>query len=377
MVLLVYAIARRLAGTHAALFAAFVLMTTNHFDRVAREATTDTLLCLSIYIAIYAWLRLRKSEPAWFYVLCAAVGAGAMIKGPAVLVAPLAIAADWLLRRDPEKSLIPRHYWAGGLLALAIVAPWHIWMTAEYGKAFLSQYVGFQLLARATRVLQDSGGGWAYYLRVIFHGAFPWSIVAVFALFKWIWKKEWKFSLLWILAGILLIGYTIVQTKHRWYIIPIYPALAVEVGRLLADASAKRRIVRYAAVALLSLGMGIAFAKLVKRQGDPFTNDVAQLATMAGASAHAKPLLLITTPGPDPRLDVPTAVFYSNRHGLLFNVPADANTIAGLLKRRNFADAIVQNDALPDVSRLFIVHPIAQNSTAAYVEIQPKRSVTP
>ena len=373
VVLLVYFIARRLASPAAGLLAAFALMTMNHFDRAAREGMTDALLCFCIFLALYAWLRLCREEPAWFYLLCTAVGLGIMIKGPAVLVGPAAIAADWLILREPEKLIATRHYFLGALLLLAIVAPWHIWMIVHFGRAFLHQYVGIELATRVTTKFEGSGGGPAYYLRVILSGAFPWSFVALIALGRWIWSKQWSDSLLWILAGIVLIGYSVLPTGHQWYILPAYPALAIEVGRLLADSSERWRVVRYASIVMLAAGILVAFIKLAQRQGDPFTNQVAQLATMAAGRGHSGPLLVIPEPETNSRLDVPTAVFYSNRPAVFIDIPEDDSRLAELLKRYNSMDAVIQNGAVMDLSPSYRICVKAQNSAANYAEMSPRK----
>ena len=134
---------------------------------------------------------------------------------------------------------------------------------------------------------------------------------------------------------------------------------------------------QYATIAVLAVGMIVAFTKLATRKGDPFTNQVAQLATMAGSMSRTEPLLMITGPGPEPRIDTPTATFYSNRRAELVEMPAEANEIAGFLKGSKSMDAIIQNDFFGYVSQRYEVRRIAQNDTAAYVAISPKNSVSP
>ena len=156
---------------------------------------------------------------------------------------------------------------------------------------------------------------------------------------------------------------------------PIYPALAIEVGRLLSDAARKWRIVHYASIGAIAIGLIVAFAKLVHRQGDPFTNRVAELAMTAGNARETGPLLMITGPGPDPRIDTPTATFYSDRRAELVEMPDDTHEIANVLKSHNSIDAIIQNDALSLVSRQYEVRRIAQNGTATYVAISRRDSL--
>ena len=372
-VLLTYAIARRVSGAAAGFMAAFVLLTTRQFDDVARQGTTDTLLCLSFYLAIYCYLRLTRDRSYWFYLLCAAIGLGVMIKGPAILVAPLAITLDWIIQRPKERSIRPRQYLLGGLLFLAIVAPWHIWMILQHGSAFLASYAGYQLAERATRVLEGSGGGPFYYARVIFQGAFPWSIFAVIAAFRWARQRQWAYSLPWILAGVTIVLYSLIPTKHSWYILPVYPALAIEVGRLLADAGKKWRLIRYATMAALAIGVMMAGARFLTRPGDALANQVAPLARLAHASSNSGPLLVLTVSGVDPDLDTPTAVFYSNRPATLMGVPADMDRISRLVQSQAPIDAILPQSVLPDLAHCCLVQSVARNGQVVYAVLSAKQ----
>jgi 4-amino-4-deoxy-L-arabinose transferase-like glycosyltransferase len=372
IILLTYAIARRLSGATGGFFAAFVLLTTRHFDHVVREGTTDAPLCLCIYLAIYCYQRLRDGHAAWFYLMCASIGLGAMIKGPAILVVPLAISVDRLFKERSDGVLSWREYCLGFLLTLSIVAPWHIWMIFRYGRAFLDNYIGYQMIARATSVLEGHSGGPLFYARVIFHGAFPWSVVAVFAALRWVAHREWGKSLPWALLGVTLIMYSLVPTKLNWYIVPVYPAMAIGIGGFLAEESKNRPILKYASVAALALGTIVAFIEISMRQGDPFTNEVAQIAKIAGEGSGVSPLFIITRPNSEPELDTPTAAFYSDRRAKLLEMPADALVISDSLKSRTTVDAIIHKDAFAYLSQMYDVHPIAQNDSLSYSLISRK-----
>ncbi len=369
VVLLTLLIARRLANNRTALIAAAALLTTRQFDDVARQGTTDTLLCLCIYLAVYFYLRITPQRVLFFYAMCAAIGLGAMIKGPAVLLAPLAIAIHWLIKRDGKIVIAPRHIFAGALLFLVIVAPWHLWMLAQHGRAFLSSYAGYQLAARATHVLEGSGGGPFFYLQVVLRGAFPWSILALLAAVRWLWRRQWAYNLPWILILGTLLLYSCIPTKHAWYILPVYPALAIEAARLLADAGQRWRVVQYATVAVVTIGLALASTKFLQRSGDPLANQVAQLARQAQSPRGSSPLLILTLPGSATNLDTPTAAFYSNRPTVLLAVPADADKLAALLQTRSPLDAILPTDALPLLASSVHVQPTARTRQLCYAQL--------
>lgn len=369
IVLLTYAIARRMAGHAAGLFAAFVLLAMQSFDFYMRFGTTDAPLCLCIYLAMYAYLRMQGGNASWFYLLCASIGAGAMIKGPAILVLPLAIGLDRLFGSKRKFALGWRQYCLGVSLGLAIVAPWHIWMVFKYGRAFLDTYVGYHMFARATQTLDGHRGGPLYYPRFLLKGAFPWSVVAIGAALKWLWRREWTHSLPWALATATLLLYSLVRTKLDWYVLPVYPALAIEVGRSIAEVGKDRRVVRYTCAAVLALGIILAFTNLLSMQGIQFANQMAQMATIAKSSRQPGPLLIIARPNSDPEIDTPTAAFYSERTPLLLEFPAETNAITDSLRTYPLLDAIIQKKALDGLSRRYEIHPVAENDLLLYAII--------
>jgi hypothetical protein len=261
----------------------------------------------------------------------------------------------------------------GGLLALAIVVPWHLWMIFQYGWAFLDDYVWYQIVMRATRVLEDSGGGSFFYARVFLDQASPWSVLAIIAAVYSVRRRDRERLLMWLTAGITLVVYTLIRTKHDWYICPIYPAVAVEIGRFMQELGDRGRTVRLAAAAVLICGLAFEAAKLAKCQGDPLANEMAQMATMARTSPVAKePLLVIAEHGAVPEIATPTAIFYSARTVIPLEMPDDVNRIAARIANGALIDAIIQKSSAFDLSSSFDIHPIAENDAMIYAVITKK-----
>jgi 4-amino-4-deoxy-L-arabinose transferase-like glycosyltransferase len=380
IVVLAYVIARRLFGASAGFCAGIVLLTTRHFEFVTRQGSTDALLCLCIYLAVYAYLRLLDGSSKWYYALCAAVGIGAMVKGPAILIAPLAIVVDACIRKERRILLNWRRHCLGGLLMLAIVAPWHLWMIVHYGRSFVDEYLGHQIVGRATRVLENSGGGPNFYIGAFFDLALPWSLLAIVAAARWIQRREYDFSLFWTLAGVTLAVYTLIPTKHEWYILPIYPAMAIEVGRFLHESGQRRRLIQYCIAAVLVVMLGTTFAKLAMSDRSPFeykknpiANEMAQMSGLARNSSSNAPILVISQAGTDPELAAPTAAFYSERHVARFQMPGDQDLLDTQMANGDSADAIIEKSATFDLIRRFDVHSIAENDRMVYAIISRKR----
>ena len=371
IVLLTFAIARRTSGARAAFFAGFVLLTTKLFDHAMREAMCDAPLCFCIYLALYGYVRLREGSKSWWYLICAAVGLGMMVNGPAVVIAPAAILIDCLCRRSEEWKIGWREYCLGTLLFAAIVAPWHLWMWFHYGRAFLDEYAGRQVITRTFQPLDNNRGGPFFYLHVIARGAFPWCILAPIAALRWAWQRDWRQRLPWIVVLVTLGLYTLVTTKITHYIIPLYPALAMAVGSLLAELSARRRAMHYAIVAVLAAGVLITFTKFLVFPGFPHTEQVARLAKIAKGSPDHGTLIVIQRDSSPLDISYPTAVFYSDRFAIDLNMPQDTSALAKLTRDRPSTDTILEKDVVPELSGSYRVRPLAEDGDLLYAVISP------
>lgn len=359
VVLLVYAMTRRTAGSAAGLFAGLVLLTTHNFDQTMRGATTDPLLCLCIFLTVYGYVRLREGDGRWFYLMCAALGLGIMTKGPAALVAPMAIGLDWGFRRR-RKLVTGRQVWLGLLLLGGIAIPWHVWMVWHYGWAYVSDYLGHQILARASRPLQGNIGGLQYYFRVIGRGAFPWSVLGVVALVRWVWKREWEHALPWLMMGVTLGLYTAVQTKLQWYVVPLYPALAMEVGRLLSVWGHKWRLAGFAAAVVLAVGLGVAFDHVARWPGDHYANEERQLGLAAKAKAEAGPLIVVGRPGNIQYIDIRTVLYYSGRDVVWQQLPDQMEKLEAAVSAYPAVDVVTEKRTVPALGRAFRVRVVEE-----------------
>ena len=174
-VVLTWLIGARLFGATAAWLAALVLATSFRFVMFAHQGLTDVPALLFELIALHAFLRADQhpsGRSAWV-VAWVAVGLAAMTKGPVAII-PVAIwVAFYVLRREwsglRRMRLLP-----GSMIALAIAAPWPIYMTVTHGRRFLDVTVLSEVVAR---VRGEVGGsrGLFYYADVWPADLLPWT----------------------------------------------------------------------------------------------------------------------------------------------------------------------------------------------------------
>jgi 4-amino-4-deoxy-L-arabinose transferase-like glycosyltransferase len=116
--------------------------------------------------------------------------------------------------------------------------PAFAWYSAQfwhYEREFLDSLF-VQQLKRVSDDLDDHRGPFWYYLLEILKYSWPWLIFSVWGLR--LARQEHLYSwakLLLVWTGVYLLVVSVMATKLPWYILPIYPALALAAGYALAQ----------------------------------------------------------------------------------------------------------------------------------------------
>jgi 4-amino-4-deoxy-L-arabinose transferase-like glycosyltransferase len=256
VILITYSIGQRLYGRLVGIGSAIVLGSCYQFVAAGRFGTSDMLLTFFLYAGLYAYLQARERPNCW-YGVGIFIGLAIMTKGPAAFVGPAAIAVTLLIDRRLLFALRTRQLWGGVAAALAIALPWHVASYVQYGPAFLNQYLGVTVIGRIGEPVQGHPGDALTYVAYLRNQFFPWAYAIPFALLAFARDRFRARDGSWVIVvfpAIVFALYTLVQTKLVWYILPVYPALAILVAALLIGAVKGDR------AALLSLGLALIAA---------------------------------------------------------------------------------------------------------------------
>lgn len=228
-------IGQRTALLGAGLFAAGMLA---GFEGML--AKTDALLVgfTSLAMAALAWLRVGTPRPRLTaLVFWGALACGVLIKGPVTpLVVSLTLAALVAWERR-ARWLAPLAWWAGPLLAAAIVAPWFISINVATDGAFFAGMLG-DIAPKMTR--GEALPGFHFFLLPFL--IFP-ATYAVPAAARLAWdamraprdddeRRPLRFLTAWALASFVF--FELMPFKLPHYVLPTYPAIALLCGAGLA-----------------------------------------------------------------------------------------------------------------------------------------------
>ncbi|EAW37656.1 glycosyltransferase family 39 protein [Lyngbya sp. PCC 8106] len=218
----------------AAVCSALVYLTLLPVVRHGRLAMLDGTVLFLLIMMFGCVLRSRRDLR---YALGSGLAFGLLCLTKGIFLALLlgAIALIFLAW-DTPRLLQCKYLWLGLLLGLFPVAIWYSAQWLKYDQEFFQINLGSQSWRRIWESVENNQGAPWYYLLEILKYAWPWQLFWIPGLI-FTWKNRnfsWaKLILVW--TGVYFVSISLMTTKLPWYILPIYPALALAVGGYFAQ----------------------------------------------------------------------------------------------------------------------------------------------
>jgi 4-amino-4-deoxy-L-arabinose transferase-like glycosyltransferase len=231
--------------------------------------TFGTLLCLFLF---YYGSRQHK-VPAWIIPLFyASLAWSVLAKGPLGLILPGMIIVPYVFLTKSWRLIKELRPGLGMIIFLPLVAVWYVPMSLR-NRDFLYYFIvhqHFQQFLSATKATHHEP--FYFYLPVFLGGFFPWSFFLPQALVrslspfkKLAGRQQELFLVLWLMVPLLF--FSIARSKLNTYILPVYPAAALLVAKLLKDslfnAADKNRGLTYAFIALIVILIPAVIASII------------------------------------------------------------------------------------------------------------------
>jgi 4-amino-4-deoxy-L-arabinose transferase-like glycosyltransferase len=283
--LLTYRIGVWAFSPRAGFYAGLVLATCIGLFLFTRTLIPDVILTLTIALAMWSFLRALEENEArpriWASLFAASIGTGLLLKGLIAAVFPVAAAGIYLLL---TRQLLSKRTWKrlrpidGIVVILVIAAPWHVLATLRNPPFFD--------LAMRSEPGQYHGFFWFYFLnehvfrflnmrhprdyntvpRVLFWALhllwlFPWSafLPGIAKLAYRPADREGRMRLLALCWTGFVLAFFTFSTTQEYYSMPVYPAIALLIGSVMAEGGRWTRIGSLI-VGLLSSGAAITIA---------------------------------------------------------------------------------------------------------------------
>jgi len=244
-------VARRFYGRTAGLIAGGVLATTLLYYALARFIVLDMAVSVFMSAALFAFLLAvdetdEKRGLWWARAGHLAAALAILTKGLIGVALPGLIGLIWL-GLTGRWSLLKRILCPSGILIfLTVATPWHA-LAAMRNDDFLWFYFVHEHFLRFTTTVHKRYQPDWFFVPVLLAGFLPWTGYIWHAVRK-SWPRRWAqraenprelYLLIW--AVVIFVFFSVSDSKLITYILPIFPALAVLIGGLLAPYVDQRR----------------------------------------------------------------------------------------------------------------------------------------
>jgi len=248
-VLLTYLLGRSLLGAGTGLISGFILATSFEFAFRSTRANIDSTLTFfttASLLCFIHWYRSSKQQGGrdedslrfalyGFYV---SMTLATLTKGPVGFILPLLVSLVFLVIQRDWKALKEMRLLLGMLFMIGLVLLWYAPAVSKGGELYLQDTLFKHSIARYSR-------GWAkvrpfYFYLYTFPASFlPWAIFLPAAFlhgrFRETLEKREEYLFLFVWFAVIFLFFSVSKGKRALYLLPLFPAAAILVGKLWHD----------------------------------------------------------------------------------------------------------------------------------------------
>ena len=237
-ILCIWYLTSRYYGDRTSLYTSIILLASLHYIIQFHMAVPDPYLIFFTtfgFVSFYIFYREKKSP--YLLISYISFGLGVLVKGPVAIVLPgMAILVFLIFTRTFNWSyfLKLKPLWILAVLVL-VIAPWFIMVGIKTDGVWINDFFLRHNIARYTESMEGHGAIFLITPLIAIIGLLPFSIFFVQA-YRYGWINRTKDPLL-LYAGIIsltfIVFFAFSKTKLPNYTVPVYPFIALLIGRYL------------------------------------------------------------------------------------------------------------------------------------------------
>ena len=242
--LVVYGFSRHFYSRRAGLWSAVVLATSLLYYALSRIILLDLVLTVfmaSGLLSFFAGIKENRGlgRRKWLAFSAISLALAVLTKGLIGVLIPLGIMAVWITLFNKWHLLRPLYLPTNLLLFLAIALPWHILVSLK-NPSFFDFYFIHEHFERYFTTIHRRYQPFWFFIPIIILGFLPWTFFLARAIKDAVPKtfRDWKIydfeSCLIVWIVFIFIFFSCSNSTLIPYILPIFPALAILVGRFLS-----------------------------------------------------------------------------------------------------------------------------------------------
>ncbi|MEM4260931.1 MAG: glycosyltransferase family 39 protein, partial [Candidatus Woesearchaeota archaeon] len=237
-VIITYLLGKNLFNKFTGFVAALILISTAHFLYYSRNSILDVPVTFFILSAVLTYIYAKtanKHSIIFFIVSGISIGLAVMTKSIVGLI-PFALIglneiSQFLIdkKRPPFRGLISIF-----ISSLVLFLPWHVYEYLLHGSDFLKTYFLEHVFDRSTEGLGHVKPIW-WYSDVILSSFRIWVGPLIVGIPYYIhnFKKDKNLRFVFLSVLFIYVFFSIPKDKLLWYIVPLYPFLAILTARFI------------------------------------------------------------------------------------------------------------------------------------------------
>jgi len=263
----VYVIGRTMHGPRTGFLAGLVLLASPLFFAVARLANTDMPLCAFVVWTWVCFVRAMfgaRRTKLWFVLGGLFAGLGFMTKGPVLLMATAAPMLVYTALTNQWRRIGLWPWLAAAGVFLVVALPWYVVVSAR-NPGLLGYFLEYQTLHRMTTEVHKRTEPFWFFVWLVPLGFLPWIVMVPSEIAASLRRgvggsREERLRVLVpvVWAVVVFIFISLTTSKLATYCLPLFPALALLVGRGLdraLDGARARRSVLWLGVVMLAMAV--------------------------------------------------------------------------------------------------------------------------
>jgi eukaryotic-like serine/threonine-protein kinase len=242
----VYFLGKKLYNRYVGFTSAVVLGTFTTFYLFARHAMTDVPLIFFMLCSIYFTVLSDRKAYSVKYAAISGLffGLAFLTKQMVALIIPLILLLYFAATKRSLRFFFKRNIAAFAGAGLVLLVPWLIWMNASFGADFWKWYFMYNDVSRMISSVEGHLGSFLYYFNgLASRENLIWVTLLPFAValcaFNATVKRSKADTLVLSWIAVVLLVFTLAQTKMFYYILPVFPAFALAISSFLYQTSKK------------------------------------------------------------------------------------------------------------------------------------------
>jgi len=237
-VVLTCLIGRSLFGSSVGLISGLILATSFEFAFRSTRANIDSTLTFFTTASLLCFIHWYRSRGPSIYGLYVGMALATLTKGPVGFLLPLLVCLVFLIVQKDWKAIKGMKLLPGMLLMLVVVLSWYVPAVLKGGSSYLQDTLFKHSIARYSQ-------GWAkvrpfyYYLYTFPMSFLPWAIflpaALVYGRLRETVEKRKEYLFLFVWFAVIFLFFSVSKGKRALYLLPLFPAAAILVGKLWHD----------------------------------------------------------------------------------------------------------------------------------------------